>query len=522
VKRILAGITLTLILTGLILGQSAEPLPSFEAADVHPSPKVSNPQTAGGFARAGRYQFRNATMVDMIASAYGVEAEKVLGGPSWLEADRFDILAKVPASTSNDTAKLMLRSLLADRFKLVIRNEEQTMTVYALTQGKGKVLMKESEGGATGCQGVPQNPAPGTVPLQVVACRNMTMPAFATLLRQAAGAYVDNPVMDLTELKGGFDFEIKWTARGQLAAAGADGITLFDAVDKQLGLKLELEKRASPVLMVASVNRKPTDNIPGVEKLLPVVPTEFEVGDIKPTDPAFQGRQGNIQPGGRLDLRGGTLKDLIMLAWEIQSPDLVATPKWVETERFDVVAKAPADVSVAGTAVDVDTLRAMLRVLLIERFKMKFHTENRPINVYAMVTTRKEPRLKQADPASRSTCKRSVSTNAAGIPMASLTCQNTTMDLLAEKLPGMAPAYVDRPAVDLTKLEGGWDFVLNWTPRGAFDGGGAAGQPGAPADPNGTFSLFEGLERLGLKLEQQKQPVPVLVIDQLEQKPVEN
>lgn len=521
-KRVFVHIPLILILTGLMLGQSAEKLPSFDAADVHPSPKVSNPQTAGGFIRAGRYQFRNATMVDMIASAYGIEPDKVTGGPSWLEANRYDILAKAQASTTNDTAKLMLRSLLADRFKLVVRNEDQTLTVYAMTQN-GKHLMKESEGGAPGCQGVPQNPPPGTIPYQVVSCRNMTMAAFATLVRQAANAYIDQPVLDLTDLKGGFDFEIKWTGRGQLAAAGSAGITIFDAVEKQLGLKLELQKRPAPVLVVASVNARPTDNVAGVEKMLPVIPTEFEVADIKPTDPKFEGRQGNIQPTGRLDLRGGTLKELIMLAWEINTQDLVVTPKWVETERFDVVAKAPADVSITGNEVDVDTLRAMLKVLLIERFNMKFHTENRPINVYAMVTTRKEPKLKPADPASRSTCKRTVAPNASGIPLVSLTCQNTTMDLLAEKLPGMAPAYADRPAVDLTKLEGGYDFVLNWTPRGAFDnGGGAPGQAGTAADPNGTLSLFEGLEKLGLKLEQQKQPVPVLVIDSLEQKPVEN
>jgi len=524
VKRVVTRITLALLLTGLALGQSAETWPSFDAADVHSSPKVLNPQTAGGFARGGRYQFRNATMLDLISSAYGVEAEKVLGGPSWLEADRFDILAKVPASTPNDTAKLMLRSLLADRFKLVVRNEEQTLTVYALTKGSGNHLMKEAGGGPSNCQQQPQQPQPNTIPYTVVACRNMNMTTLASLLRQGAGAYFDNPVLDFTDLKGSFDFELKWTGRGQLAAAGKDGISIFDAVEKQLGLKLELQKRSSPVLVVASVNRKPTDNAAGVEKLLPVVPTEFEVADIKPTAPNFEGRQGNLQPGGRIDLRGATLKDLIMLAWDINSnsssSDLVVTPKWVETERFDIVAKAPADVSINGNDVDIDTLRAMVRALLIDRFKMKYHTENRPVNVYALLVTRKEPKLKQADPNSRATCKRTVGNNASGVPLATLTCTNTTMDLLAEKLPGMAPAYVDRPAVDLTKLEGGWDFVLNWTPRGAFDNGG--GQPGAAADPNGSLTVFEGLEKLGLKLEQQKQPVPVLVIDSLEQKPRED
>jgi uncharacterized protein (TIGR03435 family) len=90
-----------ILLAGLAYGQSAEPLPTFDAVDVHVSPKSINPQTAGGFIRGGRYQFRNATMVDLISSAYSVDGDKVLGGPSWLESDRFDILAKTPASTTN-------------------------------------------------------------------------------------------------------------------------------------------------------------------------------------------------------------------------------------------------------------------------------------------------------------------------------------------------------------------------------------------------------------------------------------
>src|SRR5204863_8930866 len=141
---------------------------------------------------------------------------------------------------------------------------------------------------------------------------------------------------------------------------------------------------------------------------------------IKPTDPKFEGRQGNLQPGGRLDLRGGTLHDLIMLAWEINSNDLIAMPKFAETARFDIVAKAPADVSMTGTDVDVDTLRAMLRVLLADRFKMKFRIENRPVNVFAMTTTRKDPKLKPADPASRSNCKRTVGNTSTGLPLATL------------------------------------------------------------------------------------------------------
>jgi uncharacterized protein (TIGR03435 family) len=108
--------------------------------------------------------------------------------------------------------------------------------------------------------------------------------------------------------------------------------------------------------------------------------------------------------------------------------------------------------------------------------------------------------------------------------MATLTCQNTTLAQLAEKLPAMAPAYVDHPAIDATGLEGGWDFALSWTPRANFDGAQRGQSPAgaAASDPNGGLSLFEGVEKLGLKLELRKHPYPVLVIDHMEQKPSDN
>jgi uncharacterized protein (TIGR03435 family) len=529
-KGILAQVFSLIALAGFAYGQAAQPLPSFDAADVHVSPKSGNPnvQSLGGYARGGRYQFKNATMLDMIASAYGVEPEKVLGGPSWLETDRFDILAKVPTSTTTANAKLMMRSLLADRFKLVTHNEDKPMNGWVMTAAKpGPQLKQAAGGGVTNCNGQPGEP-----PNTVIVCKNITMAVLAQALRQLEPATFDSPVTDMTGLEGGFDLEIKWTNRAAIPAAGKDAIPLQEALEKQLGIKVELQKRPFSTLVVDSVNRKPTDNVTGIEKLVPVVPTEFEVADLKPSKPDTPLR-GGLQPGGRIDIQGFSLKQLILVASGLVSPnqnpgagsaaDLISGPKFMDTAHFDIVAKAPADVALSGTDVDADTVLAMLRTLLIDRFKIKYHIEDQPINVYAL-TVQKRERLKQADPASRSTCKRTVAANAAGLPQASLACQNTTLAQLADKLPAMAPAYVDHPAIDATGLEGGWDFVLNWTPRQNFDGGGQRGQgPNAGAsDPNGGLSLFEGVERLGLKLEVRKSPYPVLVIDHIEEKPSDN
>src|SRR5262249_50576008 len=153
-RVIFTQIFLLTALAGWGFGQTPEKLPTFDAADVHASPKNPNPnvQSLGGFARGGRYQFRNATMLDLISSAYGVDPEKVLGGPSWLETDRFDILAKAPTSVTPANTKLMLRSLLADRFKLVIHNEDKQMNAWVMTALKPGSQIKESQGGGpTNC-----------------------------------------------------------------------------------------------------------------------------------------------------------------------------------------------------------------------------------------------------------------------------------------------------------------------------------------------------------------------------------
>ena len=116
------------------------------------------------------------------------------------------------------------------------------MPAFVLLMGKGKPKLKESDGsGEPGCRPQPQRgPAePGVIPLNVFVCRNVTMETFAQLIHNYANGYLTSPTVDSTNLKGSWDFELKWTSRGALVQAGPDGISLFDAVDKQLGLKLE-------------------------------------------------------------------------------------------------------------------------------------------------------------------------------------------------------------------------------------------------------------------------------------------
>jgi uncharacterized protein (TIGR03435 family) len=488
--------------------------------------------------RGGRYELHNATLVDLIKTAYTVEADAVVGGPSWLATDRFDVIAKPPANAPPASITVMLQSLLADRFKLVVHQDTRALAAYSLTVGGGKPKLKETEGGNTGCQGQPQTET-GGVPLQVVTCRNMTMAALAEQLPRMAGAYLQNPVVDNTGLKQSWDFELKWMPRALLAQAGADAITIFDALDKQLGLKLELQKIPASAFIVDSVNRNPSDNPPGVAAIFPPPPPpEFEVVDIKPSPPGAPGPMARVLPTGQVNASGMPLRQLINLAWNINGDDLIDVPKWTESAKFDIVGKAfsnPAD----AQQIDIEILQQMLRALLVDRFKIKTHMEDRPVSGYILMVA--SPKLTKADPASRTRCTEGPAVgardprNSTPILARLITCQNMTMAQFAERLPQLAGGYVRTPVADATGLEGGWDFTVNFSPIGLFQGGGAgrggdAGPAGPPAggalsasEPNGAISLPEAINRqLGLKLEMQKRPMSVLVFDHIEEKPTEN
>lgn len=539
--RTFADIGFFALFCGAAFGQSTETTPKFDLADVHPSVRTTNPNPymTGGILRSGRYDIRRGSMLDMIALAYTVDPATVLGGPSWLEIDRFDIAAKAPQSTPPDQTRLMLQNLLADRFKLVIHKDTKPLPGFALTVGKGgKPKLKESDAasGATRCVPLPQKPAePGTVNPITVQCRNMTMEGFAQILRNFAGDYLTSPVINQTGLDGAWDFEFKWNFRQQLPQAGADAINIFDALDKQLGLKLDNQKVPTPVIVVDSVSEKPTDNAPGVaQSVPPAPPAEFEVADIKPSpDDEPRGGAGFL-PGGRVEFRAIPLRTLIIIAWNLNNPDeeIVGAPKWLtnDSPRFDLVAKTST--ATAGPAnapqIDVDDVRLMIRALVVDRFKMVTRSEERPITAYTLTATAK-PKLTKADPSNRTSCKEAAvaardprDTNPTRSRL--VTCQNTTMAYLAERLQAFAPGYIHNQVENATAIDGAFDFTLSFSTIGFLQSGtGRGGDAGQPSDPNGGLSLFDAVEKqLGLKLEKQKRPLPVLVIDHMEEEPTDN
>lgn len=532
VMRLFAA-TFVVLAASVLFAQSPAP-PRLEIADVHTSPPSAERFARSYGLRDGRYQIENATMVDLIAAAYGVGADKVLGGPSWLEWDRFDIIAQAPAGATREMAGAMLQALLTERFQLLVHKDTKPVPAYALTLGKGKPKLNKTQGGGlAACR--PGPPEPGSE-FMGLACHNVSMDLFARSLQGLARDYLDAPVVNSTDLNGPWDFDLHWTQRGLLDRGAGSGLTIFDAVEQQLGLKLELENIPSSVIAVDSVKETPSPNAPGAAQALYVSkPMEFEVAEVRPSGPDSR-NIGSIR-NDTVDLEGWSLKRLIRLAWNITSDDRIANePQWLDSGHFHVLAKVTT--SGPPPRMNVDDLRVMLRALLAERFKLVTHMEDRLAPGYTLVADK--PKLTQAEPANRTGCKEGRPPDSEGKDPREITsaharlvtCRNITMTQFASQLPYIANGYIHDTVVDGTGLAGAWDFTLSFSAIGMYLNAvrvapnGASGVQTAAAptasDPSGVLSFFDAVKKLGLRLELQKRMMPVLVIDHVEPNPTEN
>lgn len=521
---------LLLLFSGALFGQAGGTAsgPAFEAADVHVSPKVRMPSMAAGGLRGTRYLVRQATMVDLISLAYDVDNTKVLAGPIWLDLHRFDLSARAPSGSTPEQARLMLQKLLAERFSLKIHHDSKEMPGFVLSAGSSKPNMKPAVDASAGpnCQGRPQTPGADTVPQQVVDCRSVSMDELARLLANVANG--SSSALNKTGLEGKWDFTIKWTPPALLARAGADGISIFDAVDKQLGLKLESGKISQPVVVVDSVNEAPTPNPADTSKFMPPPPAlEFEVAVIKPTDPDFRGTRIQIA-ADRINIQGATLNILLQQFYDV-APDMVQdAPKFMGEDRWDITAKMVSTDPGQPPQADPETRTKLIAKLLEDRFKLKTHFEERVVPAYTLSSVK--PKLAKADPTTRSGCYEGPGPDGKDPRVANpllsrlLYCRNITMAQFADLLPQQANGYVYSAVLDKTGLTDRYDFTLSFSAVGLLQSNSQApGQPGGAADPNGALSLADAVSKqLGLKLELEKRSAPVLVIDHVERQPTEN
>jgi uncharacterized protein (TIGR03435 family) len=523
------------LLSVSLAGQSA-PAAKFEVADVHPSVPVANGPPALnaavriGVPRNGRYEIRRATMVDLIRTAYGVEADKVVGGPHWLEMNRYDVIAKVPPSASRETVMPMLQALLAERFGLVIRQEMKPVKANAIVQAGGELRLKAAATPGT-CQQNISTATPGTLTMTMT-CRGTSLAALAEqLTRTPSLAGVTGPVVDASGLTGSYDFDLTFVPAVLTNTSGGQTFTQGLA---NLGLKLEPREVPLATITVERVNDTPTANDAAAvaAALPPLPPREFDVADIKPSAPGARPAQ-QILPNGQLTLNAIPLRTVIGLAWNPPNAASIVGPRELDN-TFDVIARMDA----GSTQLDQEVLGPMLQKLLLDSLNLKVRWEDREVKGFSLVADGKH-KLVASDPAARTRCTTTSATSTSsgttsitGI-MQTMNCQNMTMGEFVTQLQRTGGSYFQVPVLDETGIEGRWNFTLSFSPPGlaqalanaratagitqAAPGGGTA------SDPTGEMTIEQAVERyMGLKLRSRQRTGRVLVVDYVPDPPARN
>jgi uncharacterized protein (TIGR03435 family) len=253
---------------------------------------------------------------------------------------------------------------------------------------------------------------------------------------------------------------------------------------------------ASLALMLALC---PAANAQSGPSAVPHDKLSFEVATVKPTRPDSTDVSWD-SGGDRVSIQNYTLRQLIKAAYDIKSDSqILSGPEWMSKQRFDIAAKIDDDevakLKKMSRAEREQAPKLMLQALLAQRFQLKVRMETRSLPIYGMVVNKPNPKLA---PSSSSVDGHSLSTH-----NGHMTAVSVSMDRLADSL-GQMREIGDRVVLNRTGLNGSYDFELSWTP----DYGN-----GIPTDANDP-GLFTALrEQLGLKLEPQSGPVPVIVVD---------
>jgi len=223
-------------------------------------------------------------------------------------------------------------------------------------------------------------------------------------------------------------------------------------------------------------------------------PLTFEVASVKPnlTD---SGHSSNHTRPTSLIMDNSTLAGLIRSAYGLR-PDQLIGPGWMETERFDIAAKSSHEVT-------DDELMQMLQALLVERFKLTFHHDEKELPVYALVVDKKGLKIQPVEGNGDSTHTEK------GL----LQAKEVTLAQLAKSL----STILGRTVLDDTKTEGSFTFELKWTPEDL-----SAKEKKAEKESAGP-SIYDAVrEQLGLKFEERKAKLPILIVDHVERVPTEN
>jgi uncharacterized protein (TIGR03435 family) len=239
------------------------PFDEFEVATIKPA--TLDWPAGGRFIRmqtAHQFVARNYTLRVILAAAFNLSPRAVSGGPSWVDSERYDVVAKAPGEVRPTTYEqmAMLRKLLIDRFKLTFHREKKEFAIYALTiAGNGSKLTASKPDSSP--EGVPPLVFAVSSMGARLAARDASMGDFTWVMQRSA---LDRPVVDRTGLSGRYDFDLEWSPDetqfdGNVPPRNPDEPDLFTAMQQQLGLRLEATKGPIDALVIDQVQR-PSEN----------------------------------------------------------------------------------------------------------------------------------------------------------------------------------------------------------------------------------------------------------------------
>jgi uncharacterized protein (TIGR03435 family) len=220
-----------------------------------------------------RFEARNASLSDLLCFAYGLHATQITGAPAWAHIDKYDLaaVADPDGQQSESFWRNMLQKLIAESFQLQFHRENEDLPFYVLTVSNTGPGLVRSNGDPNGLPELTvtlgaKNAASETQ--AVISARNASVEDLASVLQRLV---LDWPVIDQTEIAGRYDFLLRWTPTGSQFGDARSSIPartevnappdLLAALQRQLGLKLEIRHAPTEVLVVDSVE-KPSDNAP--------------------------------------------------------------------------------------------------------------------------------------------------------------------------------------------------------------------------------------------------------------------
>jgi len=241
----------------------AQTPPQFEVASIKPSnpdaPRPGRLQSIQVVTSPGRLSARNAKLTDLVKGAYALEDYQISGGPAWIADARFNVEAKSTDNANRDRLLAMLRTLLADRFKLALHRETKDLAIYALVAAKSGPKFRPLKADEAQCwQGCPGSPA------KTNHWRQNNLPSLALYLTRLGA---DRPVIDKTGLTGYFGLDLDMAKVMQESSQSVGGTptngSIFDAtlnaVQDELGLKL-MPAKAPIEIFVIDHAEKPAEN----------------------------------------------------------------------------------------------------------------------------------------------------------------------------------------------------------------------------------------------------------------------